>query len=349
MPEEFSILLDALSEELRAQLPASIFENDTASVGAAATELSDYRFLLAALLESIGIHLRQALGVLASLAGVLLLSSVLAALRSSLSRNALSRAFSMLSSLVILSAVATCGYETAASVSDALSSLCALTNASLPMMGAVYAMGGNLTAAAASSAALTIYMTLMETIIGKTVVPFCCLCLSLSWIGVTEPTMRVGTLLATLKKKYATLLSFLMMLLLAMLGAQGTLAARADTLAMRSARFAVGNLLPVVGGSVGELLRTVSAGVGYLRGVLGVCGVLFLLLTLLPTIARLLLFRTVWQAAASLADFLGCDGERRLLEEIASLNGHLTAAVCICSSVPLLALTLFARCASAIG
>ncbi len=349
MPEEFSFLLDALSDELRSQLPPALFEEDTASLGTAATELSSYRFLLGALLESIGIHLRQALGVLASLIGVLLLSSVLTALRTSLSRHALSRAFSMLSSLVILTAIATCSYATAAAVSDALSTLCTLTNASLPMMGAVYAMGGNLTAAAASSAALTVYMTLMESIIGKTVVPFCCLCLALSWIGVAEPTVRVGTLLATLKKKYATLLSFLMMLLLAMLGAQSTLAARADTLAMRSARFAVGNLLPVVGGSVGELLRTVSAGVGYLRGVLGVCGVLLLLLALMPTIARLLLFRTVWQLAASLADLLGCDGERRLLEEIASLNGYLTAAVCICSSVPLLALTLFARCVSAIG
>ena len=108
-------------------------------------------------------------------------------------------------------------------------------------------------------------------------------------------------------------------------------------------------MIPVVGGSISELLRTVSAGVGFLRGTVGICGVLLLLLTLLPTIVELLLLRMTWQLSASLADLLGCDAEKRLLEEFASLLGYLLTAVCICSSVLLLALTLLTHCAAAIG
>ena len=134
-----------------------------------------------------------------------------------------------------------------------------------------------------------------------------------------------------------------------MLAAQTTLAAKADTLAMRSAKFAAGNLIPVVGGSVSELIRTVSAGVGYLRGTVGICGVLLILLSLFPTLVELLLYRLVWQIGASVADMLGCDGERRLLDETASLTGYLIAAVSICSSVLLLAMTVLAHCTSAIG
>ena len=95
----------------------------------------------------------------------------------------------------------------------------------------------------------------------------------------------------------------------------------------------------MVGGSVSELLRTVSAGVGYLRGTVGICGVLLLLYLLLPTVIRLFMVRLTWQLSASLADMLGCNTEKKLLEESSSLNGFLIAAVSICSSVLLLSLT----------
>ena len=76
---------------------------------------------------------------------------------------------------------------------------------------------------------------------------------------------------------------------------------------------------------------------------------ILLILSLFPTLVTLLLHRLVWQLSASLADMLGCDSERRLLDEIASLTGYLIAAVSICSSVLLLSFTLLAHCASAIG
>jgi hypothetical protein len=56
-----------------------------------------------------------------------------------------------------------------------------------------------------------------------------------------------------------------------------------------------------------------------------------------------------WQLGASLADLLGCDGEKKLLEEFASINGYLIAAVAICSSVLFFAFTIFMHCASAIA
>ena len=70
---------------------------------------------------------------------------------------------------------------------------------------------------------------------------------------------------------------------------------------------------------------------------------------MLPTLMRLSLYRMVWQIAASVAEILGCDSEKKLLDEIASLNGYLIAAVWICSSILLLSFTLLTRCASAIG
>ena len=216
-------------------------------------------------------------------------------------------------------------------------------------MGVLYTMGGNVTAAVASASGLSLFLAVMEQLVSKSIVPFCGICLAFALVRSLDPQIRLGTLADTVKKNYTTFLGFLMMLLSAMLAAQTTLGASSDSLAMRSAKFAAGNMIPVVGGSVGDLLRTVSTGVGYLRGTVGICAVILLLLTLLPTLIELLLVRLTWQLCASFADLLGCDGEKKLLDEMASLSGYLIAAVAICSSVVVLAVSLLIHCTAAFG
>jgi len=349
MPDEYNELLDVLPEDLTELLPDGLFSKDTSTVGEAVNEISDFSFLLQTVLSLVGIKLGDCLRLLASVAGMLLLSAVCRTVQTSLSQQQISRAFAFCTTLVILTLLLTRGYGSIQSTATYFSNLGALTSTSIPLLGGLYAMGGNVSAAVASSAGLTVFMSLMEGVIGNTIVPFCGICLAFAAVGALDPSIRIGTLAATIKKHYTTALTFLMMLLLTMLSAQTLLGAKSDTLAMKSAKFAAGNLIPVLGGSISELLRTVSAGVGYLRGTVGICAVLLLLLLLLPTLIELLLVRLCWQLCASLADLLGCDSEKRLLEEFASVHGYLIAAVCICSSVLFLSFTLLAHCASAIG
>ncbi len=349
MPEEFFTLLESIPPEIADLLPKELFSSDRTEVGDAVIEMSRFDYLIEVLLSLIGANLKECLGVLASVCGLLILSSVCNALRASFRSESIGQAFSFCSTLVILLSFFSQSYRCLESVTDYFSSLCSFSAAALPIMGVLYAMGGNVTTAVAASSGLSVFMTVLEQVIGKSILPFCGICMALALISALNPTLRTGALLSTLKKNYTTVLAFLMMLLLAMLAAQTTLTARGDTLAMKSVKFAAGNLIPVVGGSVAELLRTVSAGVGYLRGTVGICGILLLLLMLLPTLVELLLFRLTWQLSASLADLLGCDTEKKLLDEFASLLGYLVAAVSICSSVLILSMTLLTHCSSALG
>lgn len=349
MPEEYKAFLESIPEDIRPYLPDGLFSTDAESVGDALQEMSDFSYLCRTLLSMMGLRLGGCAERLASVCGVLLLSSIFARLRTSFRTEGLAQAFSFCSTLVVTLSILNCSYSSLESVTGFFSSLGTMTSAILPLMGALYAMGGNLTVAVATSSGLSVYLTLLETVVGKSILPFCGFCMALALMSALDPSLRMGTLLSTVKKNYTTLLAFLMMLLLAMLASQSTLGARSDTLLMRSAKFAAGNLIPVVGGSVSELLKTVSASVGFLRTSVGICGVLLLMLTLLPTIVELFLLRLTWQLATSLADLLGCDAEKKLLDEFASLLGYLITAVCICASVLLLALTLLTHCASAIG
>ncbi len=349
IPDEYSDFLDVLPEDLKALLPDELFSSDTETVATAIRKISNFSYLLQTVLSMVGVKSENCLRLLASVLGILLLSAVCRTIQTSFNQTKAAQAFSFCTTLIILSFLLTRGYETIQTVTDYFSSVNTITAASLPLMGALYAIGGNVSTAVASSSGLTVFMTLLEEGIGKTIVPFCGICLAFATIGNLNPSLHTDTLLGTFKKHYTTLLTFLMMLLLAMLSAQTTLAAKSDTLTMRSVKFAAGNLIPVVGGSVSELLRTVSAGIGYLRGTVGICALLLLLLLLLPMLIELFLIRFCWQLAAAVADLLGCEHERRLLEEFSSVHGYLIAAVCVCSSVLFLGFTLLAHCASAIG
>ena len=349
VPDEYGDFLDAIPEDIRSLLPDQLFASNRTEIGEGVREMSSLSYLIRTLLSLIGLRLGDAVAMLASITGLLLISSVSAAIGSSFPSAGVARAFSFCATLVILTALLSQSGKCLSGVANYFSTLGTLTAASIPLMAALYLLGGNTATAVASSSGLSIFMTVTETVVGKSILPFCGLCMSLALVGALDPSIRLGTLLSAIKKNYTTALSFLMMLLLAMLSAQTLLGARSDTLVMRSARFATGTLIPVVGGSIAELLKTVSAGVGYLRGAVGICGVLLLLLTLLPTLVELLLYRLAWQIAASLADILGCESERRLLDEFASLLGYLIAAVAICSSVLFLAFTLLTHCVSAIG
>ena len=349
VPSEFSDLLAVLPEELLGLLPDGVFSQDTGDVSEATRQMGSFSYLLQTLLSLIGLNLAGCAKTLASVCGLLLLSAILRVLRSSIGNERLGAAFAFCSTLAITLALLRESYLPLSGMLDYFQTLNSLTLAAIPLMGVLYAMGGNVGAAVASSGGLTVYLTVLEQLVGKSILPFCGLCMAFALVRAMDTGIRLGSLSGTVKKQYSTALCFLMMLLLAMLATQTTLGAKGDSLSMRSVKFAAGNLIPVVGGSVSEMLRTLSAGVGYLRGTVGICATLLLLLTLLPTLIELFLLRGVWQIAAAFADLLGCEKEKGLLEEFASLLGYLIAAVSICSSVPLLSLTLFSHCASAFG
>jgi stage III sporulation protein AE len=140
-----------------------------------------------------------------------------------------------------------------------------------------------------------------------------------------------------------------MLLLTAAMGAQTTIAARADSMGFRTARFALSSSIPVIGGGLSEMLRTAATGVGWLRGIVGLGGVALLLYLLLPHLVGLFLTRTVYAVAGDVAGWLGCDDEAKLLGEVAGLFGYMIAVSTLCVMTFFLSLVLLLKCGAAFG
>ena len=339
--------LDAIPEEVRELLPDELFTGTTQGNEEALYAGSDIGSILYSIGRLTGLALTECLALLAKICGLLVLSSVLRSLSPDKSRG-VGQALSLCSSLALSVLLLTLQQDRFAALETYFSTVKGLSSAFLPLMGLLYAMGGNVRAAAVNHSVLTAFLSILETLCAGSVLPVVGLCLALALLdAVAGGSISLRSLSALIKRTYTLCLSFLMLILCFVLGLQSTLAGAGDTLALRTARFAAGSFLPVVGGSVAETLRTVAGSVSYLRSVAGGTAILVLFFTLLPTLLSVLLTRITFLLGGAVAKLLRCDGEEKLLSELASVYGYFLAVISSLSVMLVFSLTLFARTASA--
>ena len=139
------------------------------------------------------------------------------------------------------------------------------------------------------------------------------------------------------------------MLLTASLGMQSSLSSAQDSLAFRGVRYAVGNFIPFVGGTVSASLQTVAASVSLLKKSLGVGCVLAVLFLLLPLFIELFLVRTLLSLASGAAEMTGASRVAKLFSEIRTVYDMLIALTLLPSILLIFIVTLCVRTVSAVA
>ena len=228
--------------------------------------------------------------------------------------------------------------------------ICVMMNSMIPVMTALYIAGGNTAAAAVSASSMLIQINLIELCATSLVVPSVCACMALT----LADSFRTGSgslsgIVGSIKHTLTFIFGLCGTLLMASLAGQKIIAAASDNAGARAVKFLAGNMIPVVGSTVGDTLRTLAASVRLLRSTVGVAGILTLALLLLPFLIELLLTRLALNSAASFGEMLGCKNLVKLSREIASLYGYVIAAAAMASVLCVLSLTLFAVGSTAIG
>ena len=142
---------------------------------------------------------------------------------------------------------------------------------------------------------------------------------------------------------------FITLIFTTVISSQSLLASRGDSLGAKTAKLLSVQIIPLVGGTVGESLKTAGASIEYLRSNVGIALVVAFLLLVLPTIISISLYRMVFTITNSLAGILGCKKEGYVISEIASIYGYVLAILCLCSLILLFLLTVFAKCSSPIS
>lgn len=348
LPPAYAALPDSLPEELIPLLPDGLFSTDPDEALTAVREGVSLPGMLSALLSALGLRLPDAVRLLSTLLGLLLISSLLGHLSAAVGGRA-GELTGFIIRLAVAAALVSLTVGVAQTVTTFLSQLNRLCAGMLPVMGTLYVLGGNLTQATVGEGLMLVFLNVAEYLCADVTPAVCGICLSLSLLGALGLRYRMEAIGSWVRKAYTGFLGAITFLLSALLGCQSVLSARADSLRMKGIKYAVGNLLPVAGSAVSGSLGSVAAGVDLLRSICGVCGVLLLGLLLLPVLVELLLFRAVIRLASVAASSLDCAADARLLDDVAELYGYMAGAVSLCSVFFILTLCVLIACGSALG
>ena len=210
----------------------------------------------------------------------------------------------------------------------------------IPVMGSLYCAGGNVGAAAASSASLTAAVTLMEQAMGMCLLPVLRVCLGITVVRCVGGGLCLDGVGSFIRGIFTTGMGLMTVLFGVMMGVQTKLALASDGTAARTVKFAVANMIPVIGGAAGEAMRAVVGSIGTVRTGAGVVAVIGILLTVLPAVIRLLVYRLVFGAAGVLAGVLGAEGEQKIASEMKEMLGYALAMVFFCGVLFIFSVTL---------
>ncbi|MBE6667409.1 MAG: hypothetical protein E7607_03760 [Ruminococcaceae bacterium] len=349
MPEGYGDIADGISEWGGDKLPEGIYSDSPDKVGDAVKEMSSGKFWLKEIMVEIKTRFSFGAALFAKLCGLLILASIFGALSRSLSSESMAGAVRFCTTTAIFASIIYIQAEHFQKVELFFQRLIGIMGAMIPITGTVWAMGGNVSTATVGTSALYVFLNVCELIFAKSLVPVCCLFTALALCNTLSPEMGMRGLTGALKKTYGFFIALVMTVLTASLSAQTTLSAAADSTGARAARLVSSNIIPMVGASVGETLRTLATSVQYLKSIVGIGGVIFILLLFVPVLIELLLTRLVFLLSSGVAEMLGCETEGRFLSEIGGVYGMLIAVVSMSSVMFMLALTIFSKTAVAIA
>ena len=319
------------------------------SFASAVNEMTTPSYIVSALLKMLGVEMRSTLKLLFLLVGVIIISAVISAL-SKLTDNSVLRAIMRYCSLgAVFASVIYVFFDHFERLELFFERISAFFCGMIPITASIWALGGNVTTATAGSATLYCFLNVFEGLWSASAIPVCTLVIMLGFCDVLCSELKTCRVVGCVKKIYGFFLGLSMTVLLSSLAAQTTLTATADSVAARTGRLVSSTVIPVIGGNIGEALRTVATSVRYLKGIFGIGGIIIIAILVLPMVFTVLLTRLAFGISSAFADIVGCEEESKLLSVFSEAYGTVLAVVAGVGMMFVLALCIFMKTVVAVA
>ena len=346
--EEWEKFEQGIPEDALQYFESGALENEESYFGAI-ENMSTPKAIAIVLIELFGIEARATINLLLLLMGVVLISAALSSVSEQSDNKTLVAVMRFCSLGALFSSVGYMFYSHFERLEEFFARIATFVNGMIPVTASIWAMGGNVTTATAGSATLYCFLTVFEKLWASSALPMFALLLMLGFCDVLCSELKTGRVIGLLKKIYGFFLGLSMTVLLSSLAAQTTLTAVADSVTARAGRLVSSTVIPIVGGNLGEALRTVASSVRYIKSIFGVGGIIIIALITLPMAISLLLTRLVFGICSTFADILGCSQESKLLSSFSEAYGCMLAVVCGVGMMFVLSLCIFMKTVVAVA
>ncbi len=223
---------------------------------------------------------------------------------------------------------------TSAAISGALSDTLKVLQAAsefmlvfVPVFAGIIAAMGKAAAASASNTVTLGAAQLFSQLAVNFLVPVCGTVMGLSVTGAIHPELNISKLGELIKKWAVWGLSLLMTVFMSILSAQTFVKNSADSVLIRTAKFAVSNGVPIVGGTISDAVNTVHASLSLLHCSIGTYGIVAALAIILPTLITVVCYRMALSVAEALSDVFGVSELSALFRASGSVMAIIMAVI----------------------
>ena len=232
------------------------------------------------------------------------------------------------------------------SMDRAFAALSSLGNFALGAAGGYTALlcsAGAVSSAAVAGGGFTVFVGILDGLLAGLLQPLLKILLAFALCSSFGRVAAVEGLGKRLSAVYLWILSLASVLFAASLAMEGSLASSADSVAVRTVKFAVGSSIPVVGGTVSGALGALGSSLSLVKSTFGAASVIVLLTLLLPPICELLVFRLSLSLAAFAADSTSAEGVGGAFRRLLSLYDLMLAALIIVSLLFLIFIAVLSK------
>ncbi len=337
--DELEDFKNSLPKEVINFLPDSVFEgNYSLLLSEGLDEKNIWYYIVDYLFLGIGTTLKSFSGILV----LILISSIFEMLSASFSSTALNTAFTMCSVLTIAISVFSLCNSLTTTVSSYISIMCNVMGAFAPIMAGLQILSGNISSATVTNASMVLFISIVDGFLLAFMMPLVNLSLMFGCIKAIGGINFDG-ISKLVKTTFTSVTVFTMSIFMFIFSFKNILTQGADSLTLKTARFAISSFVPLVGASINDALKTVSSSLSLIKNSCGIIAILAIALIMLPIIIYLFLNKISFGLLASISKMLHCEKQGVILEEASSLTTYMLTLVCVSCALFIFAITIFIK------
>lgn len=188
----------------------------------------------------------------------------------------------------------------------------------VPLYAGIVIVSGGITSGNLYNAATLGASELIVGLSGSCLMPVLTLTAVLAVSGSVFPSNSVDSLIGMLKKLITWCITIVMTLFCGFVTLKTDLAAKADGVAAKTAKFVISGSVPIVGGAVSDAYSTVRGSFEVIGSTVGTAGTVAVVLIILPPAAEIILFRAVMKIGGAVAEMFSSSPIIKLLNGIDS-------------------------------
>jgi stage III sporulation protein AE len=153
-------------------------------------------------------------------------------------------------------------------------------------------------------------------IASTTFVPMVDMYLAFCVIGSISPGVNIGSIAGFVRKVVNFGLILSITIFTGILTVQGLISQAADTVTIKTAKFVVGSVVPVIGSVISEAVNTVVSCANLLKTTTGAFAIVVFIVTFLPPLLNCLMWMLATDLSIAIAEILGIDNVTGLLKAV---------------------------------